>query len=73
MTFAQNGEHCHYLGELLNTSHNTWAAISTCNQSISGVFTDGLDLYHIHPKEDTQLVYLFRDSDSLSSFKCGIV
>ncbi|CAG2103974.1 unnamed protein product, partial [Medioppia subpectinata] len=68
-----NSDNCHFTGHLVNQSNNTWAAVSTCDQIISGVFSDGTDVYHIHPKENSQSVIIFRDSDrsSLSSFKCG--
>ena len=69
----QNQNDCHFRGHLVNQSTNSWAAVSTCDQLISGVFSDGNDLYHIHPKDnDDSQIIIFKHKDLISSFKCGI-
>ncbi|XP_054167219.1 zinc metalloproteinase-disintegrin-like EoMP06 [Oppia nitens] len=69
----ENVEHCHYRGTVDNNIENTWSAISTCHQLISGLFSDGHDIYHIHPQENSSSVIVVRDQDYISSFKCGFL
>ncbi|RWS29900.1 disintegrin and metalloproteinase domain-containing protein 28-like isoform X2 [Leptotrombidium deliense] len=70
----KNGIHCHFHGSLNNRDKNSWAALSTFNQSINGVISDGTDVYYIHYDSKKEKHFIFRGSDFIDSkhFKCGV-
>lgn len=54
---------CHYHGKIRGIDHS-WAAISTCNNRVSGVVFDGVEMHYIEKgAESNSPHYLYKHSD----------
>ena len=62
---------CHYLGHVKGKPDSTWAAVSTCNNSIHGVINDGHDIWHLEHVHDHETDggqhFLYKHSDMSST------
>lgn len=66
---------CHYQGKLRGVD-NSWAAISTCGNKISGVIYDGKEMHYIEKGSLSDEHYLYKHSDLdkiVNNKTCGYV
>lgn len=58
-------DQCHYSGRVRATSKRSWAAVSTCDDSLHGTFYDGLEMWHLETLNKGQ-TFLYQGSDHVN-------
>ncbi|XP_065167379.1 disintegrin and metalloproteinase domain-containing protein 12-like isoform X2 [Atheta coriaria] len=63
-------EMCHYHGNVRNRP-NSWAALSTCNDTLRGVVFDGAEMHYVEHHDGEQRAYKHADYAPLHNRTCG--